>query len=89
MYPHPHTCTTFSTVNCAHQSGTFVTLSESKWTYHVCVLSHLSRVQLCDPMDHSPPGSSVHGILQARTLEWAAKLLFLITQIKVLQLSVI
>ena len=27
---------------------------------------------LCNPMDHSPPGSSVHGILQARTLEWAA-----------------
>ena len=25
---------------------------------------------LCDPMDSSPPGSSVHGILQARTLEW-------------------
>ena len=27
---------------------------------------------LCDPMDCSPPGSSVHGILQARTLEWFA-----------------
>ena len=27
---------------------------------------------LCDPMDSSPPGSSVHGILQARILEWAA-----------------
>ena len=25
-----------------------------------------------DPMDCSPPGSSVHGILQARTLEWLA-----------------
>ena len=25
---------------------------------------------LCDPVDCSPPGSSVHGILQARTLEW-------------------
>ena len=33
----------------------------------------LSRVRLfCDPMDCSPPGSSVHGILQARILEWAA-----------------
>ena len=30
----------------------------------------LSRVQLCDPMDCGPPGSSVHGILQARILEW-------------------
>ena len=25
---------------------------------------------LCDPVDYSPPGSSVHGILQARILEW-------------------
>jgi len=35
--------------------------------------AHLSRVQFfCDPMDCSPPGSSVHGILQTRTLEWVA-----------------
>ena len=27
---------------------------------------------LCDPIDGSPPGSSVPGILQARTLEWIA-----------------
>ena len=27
---------------------------------------------LCNPMDCSPPGSSVHGILQARILEWVA-----------------
>ena len=27
---------------------------------------------LCDPLDCSPPGSSVHGILQARILEWVA-----------------
>ena len=27
---------------------------------------------LCDPMDCSPSGSSVHGILQARILEWVA-----------------
>ena len=25
---------------------------------------------LCDPVDCSPPGSSLHGILQARVLEW-------------------
>ena len=30
----------------------------------------LSRVWLCNPMDCSPPGSSVHGILQATILEW-------------------
>ena len=27
---------------------------------------------LCDPIDSSPPGSYIHGILQARTLEWVA-----------------
>ena len=27
---------------------------------------------LCDPMDCSPPGFSIHGVLQARTLEWVA-----------------
>ena len=27
---------------------------------------------LCDPMDCSPPGSSIHGIFQARILEWSA-----------------
>ena len=31
-----------------------------------------SRPTLCDPIDRSPPGSSVPGILQARTLEWVA-----------------
>ena len=44
-------------------------------TYHrTCVLSRFSRVQpaLCNPMDCSPPGSSVHGILQGRKLEWVA-----------------
>ena len=32
----------------------------------------LSRVQLSDAMDYSPPGSSVHGVFQARVLEWGA-----------------
>ena len=27
---------------------------------------------LCDPIDDSPPGSAIPGILQARTLEWVA-----------------
>ena len=30
------------------------------------------RPTLCDPIDGSPPGSAVPGILQARTLEWVA-----------------
>ena len=37
-----------------------------------CTLSRFSRVRLCDPTDCRPPGSSVRGILQARTLEWVA-----------------
>ena len=36
------------------------------------LLSRFSRVQLCDPIDSSPLGSSVPGILQARILEWVA-----------------
>ena len=35
-----------------------------------CLVAKLLR--LCDPMDCSPPGSSVHGISQARILEWVA-----------------
>ena len=31
-----------------------------------------SCLTLCDPIDGSPPGSPIPGILQARTLEWAA-----------------
>ena len=31
-----------------------------------------SYLTLCNPMDYSPLGSSVHGILQPRILEWAA-----------------
>ena len=31
-----------------------------------------SCLTLCDPMDCSPPGFSVHGIFQARVLEWGA-----------------
>ena len=38
----------------------------------LCAKSLQSCPILCDPMDHSPPGSSVHGILQARILERVA-----------------
>ena len=61
-------------------------LSELKWTgmgkfnsddhYSYCVTTagklRQSCPTLCNPMDGSPPGSPVPGILQARTLEWAA-----------------
>ena len=38
----------------------------------VAAKSHQSCPTLCDPIDGSPPGSPVPGILQARTLEWVA-----------------
>ena len=39
-----------------------------------CLLAKLLQLcpTLCDPIDGSPPGSPVPGILQARTLEWVA-----------------
>ena len=37
------------------------------------VLVAQSCLILCSPVDHSLPGSSVHGILQARILEWVAR----------------
>ena len=44
-----------------------------EWLYNLsCVRAKKlqSCPTLCDSMDHSPAGSSVHGILQARILEW-------------------
>ena len=39
---------------------------------HAAAKSLQSCPTLCDPMDCSLPGFSIHGILQARTLEWVA-----------------
>ena len=49
-------------VNC------FFCLYRDSQAFHAHTQSYLT---LCDPMDCSPAGSSVHGILQARILEWA------------------
>ena len=45
-----------------------------KLNLKVNVLVTWSCLTLCDPVDCSPPGSSVHGVLQARILEWVAML---------------
>ena len=42
-----------------------------KFSMHRVSRSVVSKT-LCDPMDCSPPGSSVHGILQARILKWVS-----------------
>ena len=41
---------------------------------YVCAKLIQLDLTVCDSMDCSPPGSSVHGILQARILEWVAML---------------
>ena len=48
------------------------TLSEPGSDLSVSAQSLQACLTLCDPMDCSPPGSSVHGLLQARILEWVA-----------------
>ena len=48
-------------------------LEVSRWpAFCVCVLVTQACHTLCNPRDCSLPGSSVHGILQARALEWVA-----------------
>ena len=44
--------------------------NENCLTYYMKMLVAPSYLILCNPMDCSSPGSSVHGILQARILEW-------------------
>ena len=52
---------------------TWKTNEGGKSNLHVCVHSVTqSYLSLCDPTDCSPSGSPVHGICQARTLEWVA-----------------
>ena len=49
------------------RQGTHVTLRVFQSYLKLLFQSYLT---LCDPVDCSPPGSSVHGILQVRILEW-------------------
>ena len=51
-------------------------LMEAAWTLIVYILRARVHAQLhltlCDPLDCTPPGFSVYGILQERILEWVA-----------------
>ena len=56
-------------------AGTGLLLSSSEILLLTMVkvkVKSLSCVRLCDWMDYSPPGSSMHRIFQARILEWVA-----------------
>ena len=59
-------------------------ISELKWTAAAAAAakSLQSCLTLCDPIDGSAPGSPVHGILQARTLEWVAVFTGLLAQLE-------
>ena len=57
-------CSAFFTVQLSHPYMTLKEIKESE-----VIQLYLT---LCNPVDCSPPGSSVHGILQARVLEWVA-----------------
>ena len=47
-------------------------IKQDRFKVYVCAKSLQSHAALCDPMDCGLPGSSVHGILQARILRWVA-----------------
>ena len=49
-----------------------LTMMMASWVYAAAAKSLQSCLTLCDPVDGSPPGSAVPGILQARTLEWVS-----------------
>ena len=68
----PTSLATFSIYYGTRRPGYLVTEQQTFFTgVCVCSVAQLCPA-LCDPMDCSPPGSSVHGILQARIQEWAA-----------------
>ena len=72
--------------NCSIQQGKVRCTDVRSPRFHslrfVCLAAHFPQVSsclvaklgltLCSPMGYSPPGFSVHGISQARVLEWAA-----------------
>ena len=64
--PHTHQAVTPIPFSPSNQQSNF-------YLYAATAAKSLqSCLTLCDPMDCSPPGSSVPGILQARILEWVA-----------------
>ena len=76
---HTHTHTHTHTQNKIWHSQAF-TKNSRKAFVHICInnihafvcLIAQSCLTLCNPMDYSPPGSSIHGLLQARIMEWVA-----------------
>jgi len=65
-------------VACTHENGEEQQLEKNlrprmrRNSYHAAAKLLQLCLTLCDPIDGSPPGSPVPGILQARILEWVA-----------------
>ena len=59
-------------IGSGEQGVASVLYEKVKQKYAAAAKSLHSCPTLCDPIDSSPPGSCVPGILQARTLEWVA-----------------
>ena len=83
FYPHKGNAENHTHVNSArrmHKTSVCTTqtsasrLSSPRVGSRACLFSRFSCVWLCNAMDCSLPGSSVHGILQARILDWVAGL---------------
>ena len=59
-----------------HDGGRFYVCLHFASDILICAAAAAKSLQscptLCDPIDSSPPGSPIPGILQARTLEWVA-----------------
>ena len=67
-----------------HTCKLFVNIVNTQWTiiWYLFLFNHLLLaaaakslqlcLTLCDPIDGSPPGSSIHGVFQERVLEWGA-----------------
>ena len=64
----------FESMSAALQAIILYLDTTSLWSYYYSTAAAAKSLQscptLCDPIDASPPGSPVPGILQARTLEW-------------------
>ena len=58
--------------DCLNWILTLLLMSPMTWAAAAAAKSLQSCPTLCDPIDGSPPGSAIPGLLQARTLEWVA-----------------
>ena len=84
VYNNYYSCILFSLIKIFHYTKIQQRTTLLKYWMHLdllflfffistlCLHAQQCSSTLCDPMDCSPPGSSVHGILQARILEWVA-----------------